>query len=90
MVRKPRGQLAGGVVANDQAGPFARTAAWRNGTAARSRSPAGRRANGLSTLEYALVVLGIIAVIAVALTLLEGGMLDLLGRVSSHMTAAAS
>lgn len=84
-------KLAGGMATNDPADPFARAATRPHGTTtARARSLAGRRVQGLSTVEYALLALGVIAVIAAALTLLEGGMLDLLGRVSSRMTAAAS
>ena len=85
-----QGKLAGGTATNDPADPFARATRPHGTATARARSPAGRRAQGLSTLEYALLALGVIAVIAVALTLLEGGMLDLLGQVSSRMTAAAS
>ena len=55
------------------------------------RSGGGRsRAKGLSTVEYALLAIGVIALIAGALVLLEGGVLGLLDQASSRMRAAAS
>lgn len=48
------------------------------------------RQRGVSTVEYALLVLGIIAMAGVAIVLLEGGILGMLGQVSDRVTAAAS
>lgn len=49
---------------------------------------AGQR--GISSVEYALLALGVIAVFGVVIVLLEGGVLGLLDQVSDQITAAAS
>ena len=48
------------------------------------------RQRGISSVEYALLVLGVIAIFGVVIVLLEGGVLGLLGEVSDRLTAAAS
>lgn len=45
---------------------------------------------GVSTVEYALLAVGVIAVVGAAIVLLEGGMLGLLDQVSDRMTAAVT
>ena len=45
---------------------------------------------GISSVEYALLALGVIAVFGVVIVLLEGGVLGLLDQVSDQITAAAS
>lgn len=48
------------------------------------------RQRGISSVEYALLALGVIAIFGVVIALLEGGVLGLLGEVSDQLTAAAS
>lgn len=48
------------------------------------------RQRGISSVEYALLALGVIAIFGVVIVLLEGGVLGLLGEVSDQLTAAAS
>ena len=48
------------------------------------------RQRGISSVEYALLALGVIAIFGVVIALLEGGVLGLLGQVSDRITAAAS
>ena len=45
---------------------------------------------GISTVEYALLAVGVIAIVGVLIVLLEGGILGLLDQVSGRMTAAAT
>ena len=45
---------------------------------------------GISTVEYALLAVGVIAIIGALIVLLEGGILGLLDQVSGRMTAAAT
>lgn len=51
-------------------------------------SPARQR--GISSVEYALLALGIIAIFGVIIALLEGGILGMLDQVSDRITAAVS
>ena len=44
----------------------------------------------MSTVEYALMVIGVIGIIGVALLLLRGGVLGMLGEVSGRLTAAVT
>lgn len=64
------------VVAKNRAGP------------PKAVNPAKQR--GISSVEYALLTLGIIAIFGVVIVLLEGGVLGLLDQVSDRITAAAS
>ena len=59
----------------------------------RSRLPRAARLaaqRGVSSIEYALLTLGVIAIFGVVIVLLEGGIMGLLGNVSDRITAAAT
>ena len=85
-------------------GELAYQCAWRPGcprgraiaktrTARKTKRTAttGRAAQrGISTVEYALLAVGVIAIIGALIVLLEGGILGLLDQVSGRMTAAAT
>ena len=64
------------VVAKNRAGP------------PKAAGPARQR--GVSSVEYALLALGVIAILGVVIALLEGGVLGLLDQVSDRITAAVS
>lgn len=56
----------------------------------RRKAMRAARQRGVSSVEYALLALGVIAIFGVVIVLLEGGVLGLLGEVSDQLTAAAS
>lgn len=60
----------------------------RAGPPPKAVNAAGQR--GISSVEYALLALGVIAILGVVIAVLEGGVLGLLDQVSNRITAAAS
>ena len=53
-----------------------------------AQAPRGQR--GLSTVEYALLALGVMGIVGLVLLIFRGGVLEMLGQVSGRMTAAVT